>query len=169
LARFCVPRRVWGLLGDPFLAEREADFLNLNAADASFRPLRVRTGISRVPLISFSSCFARRGDTPRILAVSLIVANGDITRTPIASPYIQIRRGGEEIRFREWRGREFEGRAGCRCRRSGLFIEVDDKARCMCRTDGAWRSCASRSPRSRTRLTSGAPPALGKELGRFIV
>jgi len=50
-----------------------------------------------------------------------------------------------------------------------FFIEVDDKARCMCRADGAWRSCALRSPRFRTGLTCDAPPALGKELGRIIV
>jgi hypothetical protein len=94
LPRFCVPRRVLDLLGDPFLAELESDLLYLNAADAAFAPSRDRLEIvRRWPLagsfasMSFSSSRTRRGGTPRILAVSSVVTNRELIRTPMRSLY----------------------------------------------------------------------------------
>lgn len=85
--RFCVPRPVLDLLGDPFLVEREPDF----AANVAFIPFRDRPEIFRGRLLlapslaskSFVSSRTRRGETPRIFAVSSVVTNGASIRTPI--------------------------------------------------------------------------------------
>ena len=104
MPRLCVPRRVLDLFGDPFLAERESDFLN--AVNATFMSLRDRPEIVRgrrlagsLASMSFFSSRTRRGERPRILAVSSAVGNRELIRTPITPLYTRILAPSQMFRF----------------------------------------------------------------------